>query len=189
MSDAMTLLGLDGIAPSLPANGDFFVAPGARLIGRVTLGPGASVWFNAVLRGDGEAIAIGAGSNIQDNCVVHTDPGAPVEVGAGVTVGHRAILHGCRVGDGALIGMGAVVLNRARIGPRCLVGANALVTEDRAFEEGWLILGQPARAVRPLTAQEIAGLALSAERYRWNARRYRAGLTRETCERAAADAE
>lgn len=178
----MRILSLDGVAPSLPEDGDCFIAPGARLIGRVSLGPGASVWFNAVLRGDGEPITIGAGANIQDNCVVHTDPGAPVAVGAGVTVGHRAILHGCIVGDGALIGMGAVVLNRARIGPRCLVGANALVTEDRVFDEGWLILGQPAKPVRPLRAEEIAGLALSAERYRWNARRYRAGLTRDVAD-------
>ncbi len=173
----MALLSLDGVAPILPAGGDCFIAPGAQVIGRVALAAGTSVWFNAVLRGDNEAIEIGEGSNIQDGCVVHTDPGAPVTVGAGVTVGHRAILHGCAVDDGALIGMGAVVLNRARIGPRCLVGANALVTEGKVFEEGWLIVGQPARAVRPLTDAEIAALALSARKYRWNARRYRAGLT------------
>jgi len=174
----MELLSLDGLSPETPEDGDLFVAPGARVIGRVRLGAGASVWFNAVLRGDGEPIVIGAGSNIQDNSTVHTDPGCPVHVGPDVTVGHRAILHGCVIGEGALIGMGAVVLNRAVIGPRSLVGANALVTEDKVFPEGVLILGSPARVVRALTPQEIAGLAASAERYRWNARRHRSGLVR-----------
>lgn len=174
----MELLSLDGLSPELPEDGDVFVAPGARVIGRVTLGTASSVWFNAVLRGDGEAIVIGAGSNIQDNSTVHTDPGCPVEVGENVTVGHRAILHGCKVGDGALIGMGAVVLNRAVIGPRSLVGANALITEDKVFPEGVLIVGSPAKVVRELTPEEIAGLAGSAERYRWNARRFRSGLVR-----------
>jgi len=174
----MELMSLDGVSPEIPADADCFVAPGARLIGAVRLLAGASVWFNAVLRGDNELIEIGEGSNIQDNCTVHTDPGQPVTVGAGVTVGHRAILHGCVVEDGALVGMGAVVLNGARIGARSLLGANALVTEGKAIPEGVLAMGQPARPVRDLTAAELAGLAASAEKYRWNGRRFRAGLTR-----------
>lgn len=174
----MTILSLEGVSPDLPADGDFFIAPGAQVIGRVVLRAGASVWFNAVLRGDNEPIEIGEGSNIQDGCVVHTDPGKPVTVGAGVTVGHNAILHGCAIGDGALVGMGAVVLNGAIIGPRSLIGANALVTEGKTFPEGVLIMGQPARVVRDLTAQELAGLEASAAKYRWNARRFSAGLSR-----------
>jgi carbonic anhydrase/acetyltransferase-like protein (isoleucine patch superfamily) len=174
----MELLSLDGVSPELPPDGDAFVAPGARLIGRVILRAGASVWFNAVLRGDNEPIEVGRGSNVQDGCVLHTDPGLPLTIGADVTVGHAAILHGCTIGDGSLVGMGAVVLNRARIGRNVLIGANALVTEGREIPDGVLVMGQPAKAVRPLTEDEIAGLARSAEKYRWNARRYRSGLTR-----------
>lgn len=167
---------LDGVAPVLPGDGDVFIAPGAMVIGRVTLGAGASVWFNAVLRGDGEPITVGAGSNIQDGAILHTDPGHPCAIGADVTVGHRAILHGCTVGDGALIGMGAVVLNGAVIGRNCLIGANALVTEGKHIPDGSLVIGQPGKVVRALSADEIAGLAHSAENYRANARRFRAGM-------------
>jgi carbonic anhydrase/acetyltransferase-like protein (isoleucine patch superfamily) len=174
----MEILSLDGLAPELPADGDFFVAPGARLVGRVILRAGASVWFNAVLRGDNEPIEVGEGANVQDGCVLHTDPGAPLTIGPGATIGHMAILHGCTIGAGALVGMGAVVLNGARIGPRCLIGAGALVTEGREIPEGVLALGRPAKPVRALTPEEFEGLARSAAKYRWNARRYRAGLTR-----------
>lgn len=174
----MEILTLDGIAPSLPAGGDWFVAPGARLIGRVVLHEGASVWFNAVLRGDNEVIEVGEGSNVQDGCVLHTDPGCPLVIGQQVTVGHNAILHGCTIGDGSLIGMGAVVLNRARIGRGCLIGANALVTEDKEIPDFSLVMGQPAKVVRTLDEAAVAKLRESADRYRWNARRYRAGLAR-----------
>jgi carbonic anhydrase/acetyltransferase-like protein (isoleucine patch superfamily) len=174
----MQILTLDGVTPETPADGDFWVAPGARLIGRVRLLAGASVWFNAVLRGDNEWIEVGRGSNVQDGCVLHTDPGLPLTIGADVTVGHNAILHGCTVGDGCLIGMGAVVLNGARIGRGCLIGANALVTEGKEIPDGSLVVGQPAKVARALDEAAVAGLLGSAERYRWNARRYRAGLTR-----------
>ncbi|TVQ55889.1 MAG: gamma carbonic anhydrase family protein [Rhodobacteraceae bacterium] len=173
----MEILSLDGVTPELPPCGEWFVAPGARLIGRVILRPGASVWFNAVLRGDNEPIEVGEGSNVQDGCVLHTDPGKPLTIGADVTVGHSAILHGCVIGDGSLIGMGAVVLNGARIGRGCLIGANALVTEGKEIPDGSLVMGQPGKVVRALDAEAIAGLRASAERYRWNARRYRSGLT------------
>jgi carbonic anhydrase/acetyltransferase-like protein (isoleucine patch superfamily) len=172
----MTLYALDGVAPELPQDGDFWVAPGAHVMGTVTLRAGASVWFSAVLRGDKERITIGEGSNVQDGAVLHADPGVPLTVGRNVTVGHKAILHGCEIGDGALIGMNAVVLNHARIGSECLVGANALVTEGKTFPDGWMILGAPAKAVRELTEEERDGLRASAERYQENMRRFRAGL-------------
>jgi carbonic anhydrase/acetyltransferase-like protein (isoleucine patch superfamily) len=170
------IMALDGVAPELPESGDWFVAPGARLIGRVILREGASVWFNAVLRGDNEPIEIGEGSNVQDGAVFHTDPGCPLTLGPDVTVGHQAILHGCTVGAGSLIGMGAVVLNGARIGEGCLIGANALVTEGKEIPDGSLVMGQPGKVVRQLDAEAIAKLRDSARRYRANAARYRAGL-------------
>ena len=167
---------LDGVAPSLPEDGDWWVAPGARLIGRVILEPGASVWFNAVLRGDNEPIVVGAGSNVQDGCVCHTDLGFPLTIGSDCTVGHMAILHGCTVGAGSLIGMGATVLNGAVIGAGTLVGAGSLVTEGKAIPDGVLAVGRPARVVRALTAEESAGLARTAAGYRRNAARFRRGL-------------
>jgi carbonic anhydrase/acetyltransferase-like protein (isoleucine patch superfamily) len=173
----MELLSLDGVAPELPASGEYFVAPGARLIGRVILREGASVWFNAVLRGDNEVIEVGEGANVQDGCVLHTDPGKPLTIGAEVTVGHMAILHGCTIGEGSLIGMGAVVLNGARIGKGCLIGANALITENKEIPDHSMVLGAPGKVVKTLDAEAVAGLRGSAERYRWNARRYRSGLT------------
>ena len=126
-----------------------FIAPGAFVIGDVTLGANVSVWFNAVLRGDSESLTIGAGSNIQDGAVCHADPDLPLVIGEGVTIGHRAIAHGATIGDHSLLGMGAIVMNGARIGPHCLVGAGALVTEGKVFPERSLILGAPARVVRP----------------------------------------
>jgi carbonic anhydrase/acetyltransferase-like protein (isoleucine patch superfamily) len=174
----MELLTLDGVAPELPASGEYFVAPGARLIGRVILREGASVWFNAVLRGDNEPIEVGEGANVQDGCVLHTDPNCPLTIGAHATIGHMAILHGCTIGEGSLIGMGATILNRARIGKGCLIGANALVTEDKEIPDGSMVLGAPGKVVKTLDAEAREKLLESAARYRWNARRYRAGLTR-----------
>jgi carbonic anhydrase/acetyltransferase-like protein (isoleucine patch superfamily) len=153
-----------------------FVAPSATVVGDVTVGDDVSVWFGAVLRGDVERLTIGRGTNIQDNSVCHSDPGSPLVVGADVTVGHNVILHGCRIGDGALIGMGSTILNDARIGPRCLVGANALITEGKEFPEGVLIVGAPARLIRPLTPEELARMAQSAPRYADRGRRYASGL-------------
>lgn len=172
----MSLHALDGIAPELPADGDVWIAPGARVIGRVRLDKGASVWFNAVLRGDNEPIVLGEDSNVQDNAVCHTDLGFPLTIGARCTIGHAAILHGCTVGDGSLIGMGATVLNGAVIGSSVLVGAGALVTEGKVIPDGVLVVGRPARVTRPLTAEEIAGLARSAATYRRNMARFRYGL-------------
>lgn len=167
---------LDEFAPEVPADGNFWIAPGAQVIGKVRLAADVSIWFNAVLRGDGEPIVIGEGSNVQDNAVAHTDPGAPLIVGAGCTIGHSAIVHGCVIGDGSLVGMGATVLNNARIGRNCLVGANALVTEGKEFPDGWLIMGAPAKAVRELDEAALAKLRLSALHYQERMRRFRAGL-------------
>ena len=167
---------LDGIAPELPANGDCWIAPGARLIGRVRLAPGASVWFNAVLRGDNEPVSVGAGSNVQDGCILHTDMGFPLDIGENCTIGHMAILHGCTIGDGSLVGMGATVLNGARIGRGVLIGAGALITEGKEIPDGSLVVGRPGKVARALEPDEIAGLLASAENYRKNMRRFRDGL-------------
>jgi carbonic anhydrase/acetyltransferase-like protein (isoleucine patch superfamily) len=162
-------LGEDGpeIAP------DAFVAPGARLIGRVRLGPGSSVWYNAVLRADVDRIEIGRDSNIQDGCVVHVDEGFPCRVGERVTVGHRAILHGCTVADGALVGMGAVLLNGCRIGRGAIVAAGALVPEGAEVPDGMLAMGVPARVVRPLRPEEVERTQAGAAHYVALARRHR----------------
>jgi len=172
----MTLYSLDGIAPTTPQDGDFWVAPDANVIGRVDLGRAVSVWFGATLRGDNEPIVIGAGTNVQENCIFHTDPGAPLTVGADCTIGHRVILHGCTVGEGALVGMGATVLNHATIGAECLIGAGALITEGKEIPDGSLVMGAPAKVVRELDAEARAKLRESAARYRDNMRRFRDGL-------------
>ena len=155
-----------------------FVAPDAILIGKVRLLKGASIWFGAVLRGDNEWITVGQDSNVQDHSIIHADPGQPVEIGRGVTIGHRVIVHSASVGDHSLIGMGSVLLNGARIGAQSLVGAASLVTEGKVFEDGKMILGAPAKAMRDLTPEQVAGIKTSAESYVANARRYSGGLTR-----------
>ena len=172
----MPIYALDGVAPVIEE--DCWIAPDAAVIGKVRLRRGSSIWFGAVLRGDNDWITVGENSNIQDNSILHTDPGQPVEIGAGVTVGHRVILHSALVGDGALIGMGSTLLNRARIGRACLVGAGALVTEGKTFEDGTLILGAPARALRKLDDGELAGLKISAAVYVANRKRFGASLER-----------
>lgn len=172
----MTTYSLDGVAPVLPENDEYWIAPDAQVIGNVILQPRASLWFGVAARGDNEPITVGEGSNVQEHTVMHTDVGVPLTLGRDVTVGHKAVLHGCAVGDNSLIGIGAIVLNRAVIGANCLVGAGALITEGKVFEDGWLILGAPAKAVRPLTAAEIAGITASAQHYVENWRRYRRGL-------------
>jgi carbonic anhydrase/acetyltransferase-like protein (isoleucine patch superfamily) len=170
----MPLYALGDLSPSLGLGA--WAAPSADLIGDVRLGNRCSVWFGAVIRADNTPIIIGDDSNIQDGAIGHSDPGAPLTIGAGVTVGHQAILHGCNIGDGALIGMGARVLNGARIGERCLIGAGALVTEGKSFESGMLIVGSPARVLRPLSDQELAMLELSAAHYAEKAAHYAATL-------------
>jgi carbonic anhydrase/acetyltransferase-like protein (isoleucine patch superfamily) len=170
----MPIYPMDGITPEIDP--DSYIAPEAVLIGRVRIKKGASVWFGAVLRGDNDWITVGENSNIQDLSLIHADPGQPVEIGAGVTVGHRVIIHSAIVGDNALVGMGAILLNSARIGANSLVGAGALVTEGKSFEDGQMVLGSPAKAIKPLTQEQVAGLRLSAETYVANARRYRESI-------------
>lgn len=165
---------LDGEAPEIDPTA--WIAPSAQVIGRVRLGPGASVWFGAVLRGDNEWVELGGGSNVQENAVLHTDWGFPLVVGPRCTVGHKAVLHGCTVEEGCLIGMSATVLNGAVIGRHSLVGAGALVTERKAFPPRSLIVGAPARAARALTDEEVERLGASAEGYAGNARRFARGL-------------
>jgi carbonic anhydrase/acetyltransferase-like protein (isoleucine patch superfamily) len=165
---------LDGRAPQIAA--DAYVAPNATVIGDVHLGSQASVWFGVVLRGDVERLTIGRGTNIQDNSVLHSDPGAPLVLGEMVTVGHMVMLHGCHVGDRSLVGLGAVIMNHARIGADSIVGAGALITEGKNFPDGMLILGAPARVTRPLTDEEIARLPRNAERYIARGQFYRRAL-------------
>ncbi len=174
----MPLYALDSQSPETPPEGRYWVAPDAHIIGRVTLGDEVGVWFGAVLRGDNEPIRVGARSNVQEGAVIHVDPGYPVTIGEGCTIGHRAIVHGCTIGDNSLIGMGATVLNGAVIGNNCLVGANALVTEGKVFPDNSLIVGSPARAIRLLDDAAIAGLKKSAEHYVANWRRFSTGLSR-----------
>ena len=155
---------------------EYFVAPNATVIGRVVLGRDASVWFGAVVRADSNDICIGDGSNVQDNAVVHVDDDASTAIGRNVTIGHSAVVHGCRIGDGSLIGIGATILSHATIGAQCLVGAGALITERKEFPDRSLIIGVPAKRVRELTDAELEMLAVSAEHYIELGRRYRRGL-------------
>ncbi len=174
LKDPMAIYQLDDLTPTIDASA--WVADNAQVIGNVTLAENVSVWFGVVARGDTSSIAIGAGSNIQDNSVLHADHGMPLMIGENVTVGHQVMLHGCTVGDGSLIGIGAVVLNGAIIGKHCLVGAGALVTEGKAFPDGSMIIGSPAKAVRQLSPEQIEGLKTIAHHYVENARRYKTGL-------------
>ncbi|MDF1610021.1 gamma carbonic anhydrase family protein [Hoeflea sp. YIM 152468] len=173
----MAIYSLDGKQPLLP-DGFYFVAESAQVIGRVVLGEGAGIWFGAVLRGDNELITVGEGSNIQENCVLHTDLGFPLTIGKGCTIGHSAILHGCTIGNNSLVGMGATVLNGAKIGENCLIGAGALVTEGKLIPDNSLVVGSPARVIRTLEADAVAMLTLSASHYVENARRFSKGLER-----------
>jgi carbonic anhydrase/acetyltransferase-like protein (isoleucine patch superfamily) len=170
----MTLYKLKDSSPTMAASA--YVAPSASIIGRVVLADHSSVWFGATLRGDNEIISIGRGSNVQDGAVMHTDPGFPLTVGAEVSVGHQAMLHGCTVGDGSLIGIQAVVLNAAIIGRGCLVGAGAIITERKVFADGTLILGAPAKVVRELTAEERESLLKIAANYAARGAFYRSHL-------------
>ena len=174
----MAIYSLDGQAPELPPEGAYFIADGARVVGRVRLGRDVGVWFGAVLRGDNEWMKIGAGTNVQDNAVLHSDAGFPLAIGAGCTIGHGAVVHGCTIGDNTLVGMGATILNGARIGANSIVGANALVTEGKSFPDNALILGSPAKAVRDLDAAAAGAIRRSAAHYIENARRFATSLRR-----------
>lgn len=172
----MTLYALDGVSPELPDGDDFWIAPDANLIGDILIEDAASVWFGSTLRGDNERITVGRGSNIQENCVLHTDMGFPLVIGANCTIGHKVMLHGCTIGEGSLIGMGATVLNGAQIGKGCLIGAGALITEGKVIPDGSLVMGAPGKVLRELDAQAQQGLIKSALGYQANMRRFRAGL-------------
>ena len=165
---------LNGVEPSIDETA--WVAPDANVIGRILLMAGASVWFGATLRGDNEEITVGVGSNVQENCVLHTDIGYPLTIGANCTIGHKAMLHGCTIGEGSLIGMGATVLNGAKIGRGCLIGACALITEGKEIPDFSLVMGSPGKVVRLLDSEAQARLLQSAAGYRANAQRFRTGL-------------
>ena len=172
----MPIYALDERRPILPPKGRYWVAPNAHVIGDVSLGEDCGIWFGATLRGDNERITVGARTNIQEGCTLHTDIGSPLVIGEDCTIGHNAILHGCEIGEGSLIGMGAIVLNGAKIGRGCLVGAGALVTEGKNFPDGSLIVGSPAKVMRALDERALAALRLSAAHYARNARRFAQGL-------------
>ena len=172
----MPIYALDGLSPVLPAAGRYWIAPNASVIGNVALGEDCGVWFGAVLRGDNERISLGARSNIQEGSTLHTDFGFPLDIGEDCTIGHNAILHGCVIGPGSLVGMGAIILNGARIGVGCLVGAGALVTEGKSFPDHSLIVGSPAKAIRTLDEEAVARLKFSAAHYVANWRRFANGM-------------
>lgn len=171
----MTLYAFDGVSPQVAA--DAWVAPGSHVMGRVVLEAGASIWFGAVLRGDNEEIRVGEGTNLQENVVCHTDMGFPLVIGAGCTIGHKAMLHGCTIGENSLVGMGATVLNGAKIGRNCLIGAGALIPEGREIPDGSLVMGMPGKVVRTLDEAAIEGLRRSAASYRAKAAQFAESLT------------
>lgn len=174
----MTLYAFGDLSPVLPEDDDVWIAPGAHVIGNVHLGSGASVWFGSVLRGDNEPILIEAGTNLQEQTVIHTDPGFPCTVGENCTIGHKAMLHGCKIGDGTLIGMGATVLNGAVIGAGCLIGAGALITEGKHIPDGSLVMGMPGKVIRETTADQRAANLAAAAHYRTRMRAFRSDLSK-----------
>jgi carbonic anhydrase/acetyltransferase-like protein (isoleucine patch superfamily) len=173
----MAVYALDGICPDLPGEGHYWIAPSADVIGKVRLLDNASIWFGAVLRGDNEWITVGQGSNVQEGCVLHTDMGAPLTIGTNCTIGHKAILHGCQIGDNSLIGMGAIVLNHAKIGKNCLIGAGALIPEGKVIPDNSLVVGQPGKIIRVLGEEAAARLTASAVSYQKNWKSFASGLT------------
>jgi carbonic anhydrase/acetyltransferase-like protein (isoleucine patch superfamily) len=174
----MTIYALGDWSPELPQSNEYWIAPDAVVVGRVRLLKHASVWFGAVLRGDNDWIELGEGSNIQDNSVVHTDPGQPTIIGAHVTVGHKVILHSATIGDNSLIGMGAILLNRCKIGRNCLIGAGTIVTEGKEIPDNSMVIGAPGRVVRQLTEPQLALLKISSGVYVKNYQRFRDDLKR-----------
>ena len=172
----MTAYRLGDQVPSLPGVDEYWIAPTAVVLGRVTLKKNASVWFGAVLRGDNDPIIVGENSNIQDNAVLHTDVGQPLTIGDNVTVGHQVMLHGCMIGDGSLVGIGSIILNGARIGKGCLIGAGALITEGKEIPDFSMVVGSPGKVIRTLTEEQAAGIAAGAAHYVENWKRYKSGL-------------
>jgi carbonic anhydrase/acetyltransferase-like protein (isoleucine patch superfamily) len=161
----MAMYEVDGVRPTLPANGKYWIAGSAEVMGNVILRENASVWYGCVLRGDNDPITIGENSNIQDLTVIHTDIGAPVTIGANVTVGHRVILHGCEIGDDTLIGMGSTILNRVKIGKNCIIGANALIAEGKEIPDNSLVMGAPGKVIKDVSPQQIQMIRMSALHY------------------------
>ena len=172
----MTAYSLDDRRVQLPADGQAWIAPNAVVVGNVILESDASVWFNAVVRGDNEVIRIGAGSNVQDGCVLHTDPGFPMTIGPGCTVGHMVMLHGCTIGRGSLIGIGAIILNGAEIGEECLVGAGALISEGKKIPARSVVMGAPGRVIRQVTDADLQRIAAGATSYQRNWKRFANGM-------------
>ena len=171
----MPIYSIDDISPNLPDE-FHWIAPTAVLIGNISVSEGVGIWFGSVLRGDNEPIVIGPNTNIQENCVIHTDPGFPVTIAEGCTIGHKAMIHGCEIGENSLIGMGATVLNGAKIGKNCLIGACALIPEGKEIPDGSLVIGMPGKVVRELDDGAINGLRTSAAHYVANAKRFSGGL-------------
>ena len=176
---------LGGVA--VKAEGDYWVADSATVVGNVLLKQDASVWFNAVVRGDNDLITIGEGSNVQDGSVLHTDPGFPLTIGAHVTIGHKVMLHGCHIGEGSLIGINAVVLNGAKIGKNCLIGANTLITEGKEIPDNSMVMGSPGKVVRTLSEEQAEGIRAGAAHYVENARRFRTGAEEQAAAAAIED--
>jgi carbonic anhydrase/acetyltransferase-like protein (isoleucine patch superfamily) len=173
----MTVYTLGDAKPDLPPQGEYWIAPTAVVLGRVRLLKNASVWFGATLRGDNEWITVGAGSNIQDGSTLHTDPGVPLTIGKGVTIGHMVMLHGCEIGDGSLVGIGSIILNRTKIGKNCLIGANTLLTEGKDIPDNSVVMGSPGKVVRQVDDNVRAILHYSAVHYVENWQRYARELT------------
>ena len=174
----MPIFALNDSRPEFADEKSVWIAPDASIIGKIVIGRNVNIWFGSVLRGDNEPIRIGDDTNVQEQTIMHTDIGSPLTIGQGCTIGHRALLHGCTIGDSTLIGMGAIILNGAKIGNNCIVGAGALITERKEFPDGSMILGSPAKAVRQLDDATIAGLRRSAAHYVENSRRFKSGLSR-----------
>jgi carbonic anhydrase/acetyltransferase-like protein (isoleucine patch superfamily) len=174
----MAIYEIDGVRPRLPEVGKYWIAPSAEVMGRVLLKENASVWYGCVLRGDNELITIGENTNIQDLSVIHTDIGAPVTIGANVTVGHRVILHGCEIGDDTLIGMGSTILNRVKIGRNCIIGANALISEGKEIPDNSLVMGAPGKVVKEVSQVQRQIIAMSAHHYVENWQRHARQLKR-----------
>jgi carbonic anhydrase/acetyltransferase-like protein (isoleucine patch superfamily) len=172
----MSVYDLGGVAPELPEDGEYWIAPSASVIGRVILKKNASVWFGATLRGDNDPIVIGENSNVQDGSVLHTDTGSPLTIGANVTVGHMVMLHGCAIGDNSLVGIGSIILNGAKIGRNCLIGANCLITEGKEIPDNSLVMGAPGKVIREISQEQGQMLAGGALHYVQNWKRYKAGM-------------
>ncbi len=174
----MAIYEIGGVRPTLPADGKYWIADSAEVMGNVVLKANASVWYGCVLRGDNDPITIGENSNIQDLTVIHTDIGAPVTIGANVTVGHRVILHGCEIGDDTLIGMGSTILNRVKIGKNCIIGANTLISEGKEIPDNSLVMGAPGKVVKEVSPQQIQMIRMSALHYVENWQKHQAKLTK-----------